>query len=239
MKRIVFIIFAISAISVLQTLNAQSVKFGFNIASMGISSNSYERSGFLIRPEIGYVIPLESSFNNLELRLEPSLSWRGMNYQLNRTFENVGGLPDYIVETRYRVKLTYMEYPLIASMDLGKIDFEFGPSLSFQMGGKRRGQTKITRDYAISVDQQVEFTEDGNYGDKNIFPKGIDAGRPINFFDLGWNIGASYTVNTDIALSIRYYYGIVDVMRRNYPVQNSSNAFNNNKLLKFALHYSL
>ncbi len=220
-------------------VSAQQLKFGLNAANMHVNSSAYASSGMLVRPELGFVTSESEISDNLSMHWEFLLSWRGMNYKYYKRIDNYYTTLDYVVDTKYKVKLTYLEVPLILSTDVGPAQLNFGPSLAFQMGGKRVGETVITKDYTTIDDEILTFSEDGNYGNKEIFPKGNKSNRPINFFDLGLNIGLAYPISDGLELNVRYYYGLVDVMQKNYPVQNTSVDRNNHSVIKFSVAVSL
>lgn len=230
MKKIVFIISFLPFI-----VTAQSFKAGLNVANMTLGESPYESSKALIRPEIGFVSGRSSINNNLNIHMECLISWRGMNYSYNKTVKNDFNSLTYIINTNYKVKLTYLEVPVILDMDLGPVLVEFGPSISFRAGGKRVGETTIIKDYVTIPDEVVKISETGRYANNAIFPKGVNAKSPVSFVDLGMNLGVQYPLSEKLMLNARYYYGFTDVFRKNYPTLNASQTQQANTVLKLSL----
>ncbi len=205
----------------LQSVQAQvGIKAGGNIATMTSDADVNSKSGAILRFHMGVIGKPVRLSDSWYFEPEFLLSWKGQRYKYDITIVNGNGTK-YQRATSYKNKFTYFEIPLMFEKGLyEKVSLEFGPYLSLRIAGKRSGETTVTTTTSGGSSSVQDFPEDGTYFS---YPDGTDAKRPLESFDVGFNIGAQYHWKEGINFGIRYNFGLIDITKDSYPVKNASN----------------
>lgn len=224
-------------IFVIYSSNAQvALKMGGNIATLSSDDDNNSKSGFLFRYHMGAVLQPIRIADGWYFEPELLLSWKGQKYNYDITVLNSTGTK-YIRHTQYKNKFTYFEIPLMFEKGLyEKVSLEFGPYLSLRIAGKKSGTTKVTTIYTDNSSNVLEFPENEKYSS---LPSGTDATRPLESFDIGFNIGAQYHWKEGINFGLRYNFGLIDITKDNYPVSNANTNHESNQVIQLYVSYYL
>lgn len=132
-------------------------------------------------PKFGFFIGLIE-----ELRIS-----KNMSVQAEFLFSRQGGNDDNDNSIGYT--LDYFTVPLILKVYIGKIfNLQFGPKFSYNLGSEG-----INYEAIPNYDKSITFVNDYDY--------------TANGFDFGFDFGAAYELNDNIAVNIRYYWGITEI----------------------------
>ncbi|GAB3810945.1 porin family protein [Pontibacter rugosus] len=161
------------------TASAQSIgiKAGLNYATFkGEDANGYD-----YRPGYTAGVTARHAFNDLVgIQAEALITSKGAK----REFSTSG------VETEERLRLNYLDIPVLLSLQASGLYFELGPQLSFLLKGKQI--VEATRSNS-TVTTEVDITD-------NPYP-----------IDFGYAAGVGYRSNSGIGIGLRYNGGFKDI----------------------------
>ncbi len=222
-------------------LFGQTVYAGLSYTGMHyLGNNENIQHEILTRPEIGIQTNRTPIENDFGFDVTFLMSWKGGKYHYFKHYEALSEQSNATtVKSDVDIRLTYIEIPIIFDYEKGIFRLEAGPSLAFRIGSKRVGETIITsfsQDGQLIENQSV-ISETARYGWDQFFPEGVNAKNPIRFFDFGLNVGGSVKVAKNVRLNVRYHQGVLDVLRNNYPVKNSSTGYQANYAIKLGVQY--
>ncbi|WP_276497336.1 porin family protein [Pontibacter litorisediminis] len=153
------------------------VKAGLNYATLrGENAKNYD-----YRP--GYTVGLTARYGFNELMgIQTEALFTSKGYK--RTFSNND------TETEDRLRLNYLDIPVLLHLQVSGLFFELGPQVSFLLKGKQitevsRGNTTTTKEFEVT-----------------------DEPYPIDF---GYAAGIGYRAPSGIGLGLRYNAGLKDL----------------------------
>jgi hypothetical protein len=215
-------------------LNAQvALRTGFNLSRLS-SEQPHTKTNMVLRYHLGVSFRGFKLGENTQVKPELLLSWRGQNFKYDETFDI--GVDSRKIETEYKDKFTYLDWMWPVNFTLSsKIYMEMGLYGGLRLSGKKKGETTVTDSGTSS--KTDTYSEDGKYGDKDLFPDGQDGllfNRPLAILDGGLIAGGGYKFTDKISFALRYQYGLVDVFRNNYPFKAATKGFQGFQVIQFS-----
>jgi hypothetical protein len=197
-------------------------------------------SKILLRNHFGVSTRLGKLSENTRCMIEFMLSWRGQNYRYQESFKNNDG-STYSIDTKYKNKFTYLDIPVVMYTKISQnMSLQYGVYTSLFLSGRRVGTTMVTTFYPGASSVTNTFPEYGKYTDKDVWPVGVNARRPVKSFDAGISIGYDFNLKELLAgyvFSIRYSFGLIDVLNNNYPIKNANTIHESHNMLQFTVSY--
>lgn len=217
----------VSFLVVMQTLSAQSVKFGIkgglNIATVNRGPlNADNASKSIVTYNGG--LSADIGFGNWSV--QPGLFYSLKGYKANSTFiiNNPGGSvpPTSIGSIDATVKYNYLELPVNVLSNVkvafGKVFFGGGPYMGYLLSANAKSVETI--DGAAQPEQKTKYTVGGDSGD---FKK----------TDFGLNALAGFAFNNGFQLSVDYGYGFTNI------VEQQPDFHIRNRIFSVSVGYSL
>lgn len=219
MRTLAFIIIFITCITI---GHAQQLRFGLGLNKLTFNDDNVS-SGWLLRPTLGYASKTHQITEDILWHFETNLSWKGGQFKYDERFASLNGSTQ--IKTNYKVLFTYLEFPLIFTLKLNnKLALDAGPYGALLFRAKRKGETTSTFTASGNNTQSssITFDENASYFNKDNFPDGNDAKRPLRWYDFGFKLGANYNIYKSLNLYGRFSYGLVDLFKNDYPVKNAT-----------------
>ncbi|KXH84244.1 porin family protein [Chryseobacterium kwangjuense] len=178
--------------------NDQKLKPGFNA---GIFVNIPVAEKFSVQPEL--------LFNQLGSKTE----------EINRNFSNSQSSK---WEYSYKKNLNYLSLPVMVQYNiLPQLYVEAGPEFGLLLGGKEKGDLKVTE-----TSGNTTTTQETNFSRKIV--KDLH-----NKFNFGIGIGAGYYFTENFGVTARFTAGITDIYKHNTGDAVRNNAFQVGVAYKF------
>lgn len=201
---------------------SQSLNYGFGFHYLTFDDNNV-KSTPLFRPLIGFSYKPKSITEDIYIRVENNLSWKGTRYRYDETFLNTN-LSKNNVNSDYKIRFTTLEMPIFLGLKANeKFSIEAGPYIALIFSAKRKGKTNTTFTPAGNNPnvEKREYDENANYFNKNDFPDGQASKRPLKFYDYGLKVNLKYHLNSTFSFYGRVGVGLNDLFRNNYPFENA------------------
>lgn len=203
-------------------IQAQSLNFGFGFHYLTFNDNNVKNSP-LFRPLIGLSYKPKALTEDIYIRVENNLSWKGTRFRYDETFLNANQSKN-TVNSDYKIRLTTLEMPVFIGLRASeKFSVEAGPYVALIFSAKRKGTTNTTFTPAGAnpTQEKREYNENANYFSKTDFPDGQTSKRPLKFYDYGLKVNVKYHLNSTFSFYGRLGVGLNDLFRNNYPFENA------------------
>ncbi|WP_299704211.1 porin family protein [uncultured Pontibacter sp.] len=170
------------------------VRGGYNYSKInGIGSSTYKYSwnegyhlGLYAYKEIG---------ENLFIIPEVNFTTRGYNYE--RKYSSNKSLSGDTLQLNQSADIHYLDVPILAQLQLGRLFLEVGPQFGFYLSGS------IKNDFLIEQNGEQSHS----YSSKSM----EHLVQPV---DVGLITGIGYRMNNGLGLGLRYNQGFREVIRR-------------------------
>lgn len=132
-----------------------------------------------------------------KLYLQPELVYNNRGYYYIKYYVEDRIVSGDTVQLKQNTKLNYLDVPLVARLQLGKVYFEAGPQFGVHLDGKSENVYELNKN-----------------GEVSYFTSSRDTRTIVEPVDIGYIVGLGYQADMGLGIGIRYNQGFREVVRR-------------------------